>query len=171
MDWEATGVIAKLVGAVGVIVTLFYVALQIRQNTNQLRGEAISTVNEAEVILFRDFRDDLDLISAYVKVSNDWDSGSAQQQARAHIHMIAWVRAGELAYNLWKSDALPESIYKTREELVVSILGAPGSRKWCDLHNTMFEADFVKRITKRVDQKELPSPLEAQPCFNPEYWN
>ena len=71
MDWEAVGVFAEVVGATGVIITLIYLAVQIRQNTNQLRGEAIATVNDAEVTLLRDFRDDLDLISAYVNASHD----------------------------------------------------------------------------------------------------
>ncbi len=33
MNWEALGAIAELVGAVGVIATLGYLAIQIRQNT------------------------------------------------------------------------------------------------------------------------------------------
>lgn len=170
MDWEAVGVLAEVVGATGVIITLIYLAVQIRQNTNQLRGEAIATVNEAEVTLLRDFRDDLDLISAYVNASHDWDSVTPQQQARAHAHLIAWTRNSELAYNLWSSNALPESIYKTREDTIVSIISAPGSRKWWDLHNGMFEKHFVSRITARADRHELPSPLEGQSCFKHEYW-
>ncbi len=33
MNWEALGAIAELVGAIGVIVSLLYLAVQIRQNT------------------------------------------------------------------------------------------------------------------------------------------
>ena len=36
MNWEAIGAIGELVGAVGVILTLVYLAYQIRQNTRQL---------------------------------------------------------------------------------------------------------------------------------------
>ena len=42
MNWDAIGAGAELIGATGVIITLIYLAMQIRQNTNQLKGEAIS---------------------------------------------------------------------------------------------------------------------------------
>jgi hypothetical protein len=35
MNWEAIGAIGEILGAIGVIVSLFYVAYQVRQNTKQ----------------------------------------------------------------------------------------------------------------------------------------
>ncbi len=170
MNWEAIGVLAEVIGALGVIITRFYLAYQIRQNTNQLQGDAIATINEAEVTLLRDFRDDLDLISDYVNVSSDWDSGTPQQQARAHAHFVAWFRNRETAYNLWQSKALPEAIYETREKFAVSIISASGSRKWWDRHHPMFEPKFVTRITERAGKQSFSSPLEGDSCFAPEHW-
>ena len=40
MNWEAIGALAELVGAIGVIASLVYLASQIRQNTNAMRGTA-----------------------------------------------------------------------------------------------------------------------------------
>jgi hypothetical protein len=37
MNWDAVGAIAETVGALGVIVSLIYLALQVRQNTQQVR--------------------------------------------------------------------------------------------------------------------------------------
>ena len=37
MNWDAVGAIAESVGALGVIVSLIYLALQVRQNTRQVR--------------------------------------------------------------------------------------------------------------------------------------
>ncbi len=37
MNWDAIGAIGELVGAVGVIATLGYLAVQIRQNTNAVK--------------------------------------------------------------------------------------------------------------------------------------
>jgi hypothetical protein len=44
VNWEALGAIANLFAAIGVIATLIYLSIQIRQNNNQLRG-ADSSVN------------------------------------------------------------------------------------------------------------------------------
>jgi hypothetical protein len=41
VNWEAAGAIGDIVGAAGVIVTLVYLAVQIRQNTRSLRATAV----------------------------------------------------------------------------------------------------------------------------------
>ena len=102
---------------------------QIRQNTNRLRKETTTTVNEPEVTLLRDFRDGFDPICAYVNASHDWDSVIPQQQVRDHVHLITWNRNSELSYNLWRSNFLIESICRTREDIIVSIISTLPSRK------------------------------------------
>lgn len=48
MSWEAAGAIGEILGALGVIATLGYLAVQIRQNTRSLRANAYqSTVDSA----------------------------------------------------------------------------------------------------------------------------
>jgi hypothetical protein len=37
MNWDAIGAIGEVVGALGVVVTLAYLAIQIRQNTDSAR--------------------------------------------------------------------------------------------------------------------------------------
>jgi hypothetical protein len=41
MNWEAIGAVGEIVGAVAVILTLIYLAAQIRQNTNSVRAAAV----------------------------------------------------------------------------------------------------------------------------------
>jgi hypothetical protein len=40
VNWEALGAIANLLAAIGVIATLTYLSIEIRQNNKQLRGAA-----------------------------------------------------------------------------------------------------------------------------------
>ena len=44
MNWDAIGAIAELLGAVGVIATLAYLAQQIRQNTSTVRSSAAASL-------------------------------------------------------------------------------------------------------------------------------
>ena len=44
MNWDALGAIGELVGALAVVVTLIYLAVQIRQSTNQSAANMASTV-------------------------------------------------------------------------------------------------------------------------------
>ena len=40
MNWEAVGVIAEVVGAMGVVISLIYVAIQVKSNTRALKASA-----------------------------------------------------------------------------------------------------------------------------------
>ena len=42
MNWEAIGAVGEVLGAIGVIVTLGYLAVRIRQNTRQLDQNNLS---------------------------------------------------------------------------------------------------------------------------------
>ena len=44
MNWDAIGAIAELLGAVGVIASLVYLATQMRQNTRAMRASAYQEV-------------------------------------------------------------------------------------------------------------------------------
>lgn len=46
MDWNAIGAIGEVVGATGVIATLIYLSVQIRQNTKAVRGAALDAITE-----------------------------------------------------------------------------------------------------------------------------
>jgi len=46
MDWNAIGAIGEIAGAIGVIVTLVYLAGQLKQNTRALRSSAFQNYNE-----------------------------------------------------------------------------------------------------------------------------
>ncbi len=45
MDWNAVGAVGEVGGAIGVIVTLIYLAGQLRQNTKALRSSTYATYN------------------------------------------------------------------------------------------------------------------------------
>jgi len=169
MNWEAMGVIAEIVGAAGVIITLAYLAMQIKQNTNQLHGEAINTFNSSQIALIIDFRDDAELVSAFIKCADNWESGSPQEQARTHAHALAYVLSFETGYNLWRSGALEGRIYKRREDLITFVLSPPGMRTWWNSWSNVFDPDFVERISQKVDAYS-GNPLEDIPFYRPEHW-
>lgn len=55
MNWEALGSIAELVAAVGVILTLAYLAYQVKQNTGALSAQSRHTLSEfvLKISMFR----------------------------------------------------------------------------------------------------------------------
>jgi len=59
MNWDAIGAIAEVIGALAVLITLAYLAVQVRQNSTQLREAArlakIASLDNT-VVMFSRFR-------------------------------------------------------------------------------------------------------------------
>ena len=55
MNWEAIGAVGEVLGAIGVILTLVYLAVQIRQNTAMMTAQTVQASVDAtqRVLLFR----------------------------------------------------------------------------------------------------------------------
>ena len=92
MTIQDLGSLGELFAAVATIATLIYLARQIRQNTNQLMGEAIIEINTAERELVADLRRDESLVNAFVNALNDWSSVSTADQARVHLYLHPYAR-------------------------------------------------------------------------------
>ena len=63
MNWEATGAIGEVVGAAGVIASLMYLAVQIRQNTKSVRRASARQSSEKNAVALRGLADYSDLFS------------------------------------------------------------------------------------------------------------
>ena len=74
VNWEAVGAIANLVAAFGVIATLIYLAIQIRQNSNQLRGSATIAVYDYQRALIDTLTEDQELYKIALRGNEDFDS-------------------------------------------------------------------------------------------------
>ena len=44
MNWESIGAIGEVLGAIGVIATLLYLSVQIRQNTRAMHGATLDAM-------------------------------------------------------------------------------------------------------------------------------
>ena len=105
MDWDAIGAIGEILGALAVIASLFYVAYQVRQNTEQNKlntlsmesasGEAINiALNDARLRLASDSV----LIKVYLKGCDDPDSLTEEENLKFRLFMGVGVSNGQLSY-------------------------------------------------------------------------
>ena len=70
MNWEAIGAVGEIVGAIAVIATLAYLAIQVRQGTNSVQGAA-------ELEASKQFTDWHARITNSLELRTVWDKGAA----------------------------------------------------------------------------------------------
>ena len=146
MNWEAIGASAEVFGVVTILVSLIYVAIQIRQNNEQQRLQSYQSWVAANMelnmaLLDQSLTEIFDVGNTNpAKLSKDnfvpygmWNTG-LMQMAQATDYLY---RAGSLDHELWESEL-------NRAALCLSL---PGPRQWWDAGGkTQLTPKFVKLI-------------------------
>lgn len=132
MDWsiQDLGALGEFVSSAAVLVTLIYLAFQIRQNSTIAR-----TVGQRE--LLKGYGDWVQLTTNQPDLPNilrrtlaDWESATPEEKERASGWMLSAALLAEQAQYLWREKLIYERSYARAIDLAVSIASTPGGREW-----------------------------------------
>lgn len=150
MNWEALGAVAELVGALGVIATLVYLSLQIRQNSVLLeqnmkasRTAAISATTQVFGNLRSSIIADRELTSLWYQGSQDPMSLDELDRRRYWIMMQSTVEAIAEVYSQTMASGLAPEVWETQgRQRVKQLVGTPGGRTYWENSKMGFARDF-----------------------------
>ena len=109
VNWTAISTISELVGALVVVVTLCYVAVQIRQSTNAILANSRQTLLDADLGLISDFiarAVDPHLIGDEVRLT-------PEDERRFIWLLVKAIRIREFAWHQYKSGNLDEKSWQS----------------------------------------------------------
>ena len=145
MDWAAVGAVGEVLGALGVIASVIYLAVQIRQNTNQLRrAEINSTLDQANAIRQRQLdKATAELLAKVVDCPDSELSTEERVRLNAYYSMEMWQH-----FNIW--DRVRKGILEKQsyafESVVRSFLAHPSGERWWRDNQQFFEPEFVEAV-------------------------
>ncbi len=144
MNWEAISAVSEIIGAVAVVVSLIYVAAQIRQNTRMMRTAAKQSLTEASQ----------GFMYAAIDNSEDWvklmageSASTPEQDARMSLLVRAMLRGFESQCYQYESGLLEEAEWRALQSAIKDLCALPGVNKyWQQLKPHMSER--LKRVVE-----------------------
>jgi hypothetical protein len=103
---EAVNALAQLIAASGVIVSLFYLATQIRQNTRSTRAVVVDSLAHALVEFLGQHTQRPELIRSFSAVTENWHGATEEDRARALPFIFATFKLFENAWFQQRQDTL-----------------------------------------------------------------
>ena len=141
MNWDALSAIGELVGAVGVVATLFYVAVQVRQNTRAVRTttlNAITSSHQAEL------RWSSDIGPAMMKALHRPSEMTELDTHQVTEWMTASFIARENEFSQHREGLLDEDKWAQSESVVQVVSGFAWFRSWWNEYGRhIYTAPFV----------------------------
>ena len=166
MNWDAVGALAELLGAIGVVASLLYVAVQVRQNSRYVRGQSHIALTEATQRLLSELRTRPDIADINIRLSNDWNSARTEAEERTAMWWnLDEAMLNELTYFLWKQGTIDDETYLTREEYFLSVLCMPGKRAWWDQYVYFLHPEYKAHIDAKLAEIDSMSEADARRRF------
>ncbi len=169
MNWDAIGAVAELLGAIGVIASLVYLAGQIRdsreqmsQNTRAVRAGAYQqfqghlretmmqalTVPRLEGVVFRGMADP--------------EALSEEEAGRFMWWLLGMFLVYENAHYQYRMGLLDENRWKLHRSGLQTLLEAQGIRQWWATHSGLIESPEFAALVSEMLGKE-PDLASVEP--------
>jgi len=166
INWEAVGAVAGLLGAIGVIITLIYLAVQIKQNNNQLSGAATVAVYEYQRMLVEMLTTNTELYKIALRGNEDLDALTAWEKQQFTLWCLYETGMWEMCHKLYKQGALDKALYYGKVKYWLQLHSSPGRRDWWNIHTAMLSDEFYKEISVELEAIPVKKLRETNPIFD-----
>ncbi len=150
MNWDALGAIGEIVGALGVLVTLVFLAIQVKANTN-----SVSAQSELEMSLR--MADWHGRVSQNPQLGPIVDKGisSPLSLCDEDKYLFLWFIAEyylicEGCFSLYLKKTLSESSWRSKRDSLIAFLGNPIIKQWWEKNSTPFTDEFIVHLNEHL---------------------
>ena len=161
MSWEEISAIGNLIGGVAVVVSIIFLAIEVRHNTasNRLATEkdianAITTQIFLSTAATR-------LPYIYLRGTEDPSQLSEEEEGQFTFYVMGFLRLVQDAYDRYQEGNISERTWESIELLLMAHLSSDGMRAVWDVRSNTFKEEFRAYVNQLEIKDGLLPPAEA----------
>lgn len=127
MNWDAFGAVAEFGGAIAVVVSLVYLAVQVRQNTRAIQGQTTHAVTERQQA---ELHWSHEIASTFVKsIETPRELTSAEAWSLSEW-MTSAIVMRQNEYRQFRLGLLERDVWQQSERVILMLLSSSWCRNW-----------------------------------------
>ena len=156
MNLETINVWGQLIASLGVIVSLFYVAAQVRQNTRSARAVVVDSLARSmhDLAIQMAQNDQLLMTASMLK---DWSSASEMERARYASFMLGYFKLFENGWFKMRQGTLEAEQWEGYDAFLRSVWMVPTVKTWWSMRRTFFAPGFRNYVENLKEAPDVPS--------------
>ncbi len=162
MDLSTLANLGEFVGGIFVVVSLVYLAHQVRQNTKSLRTENYARVLDRMSTLQSNLSTDTELNRIVIVGAQDPGALTRSERARFSWAMYELLGAGEFMFHQGQDGALPEEVWIRWETTIAWWLSNPGIQAWWRARPSPFSASFEAFVEETIRTRPVPPEVASR---------
>ena len=161
LDLETLANLGELVSAIAVVVSLVYLAYQVRQSTHSLRTENYSRALERVSALQARLGSDAAFAAVVTRGAIDPSRLTAEERVQFTWTFYEMFGALEFMFHQSESGALPREVWERWSDTLAWWISLPGVQAWWLARPAPFSASFTSHVDGRL-QSGPPDPTAAK---------
>lgn len=146
MNWSDIGPVAELIGAVGVVASLAYVARQVRQNTRALRMANAAAAQNNFQHLARFLYEDRPGCALILRAMQDPRELTPAERLSAYAYFFDFMKTAEVAHHNYVNGDLDEAFWEASLRFYRAYFSTPGFRTYWEERRTAFMPAFQEAM-------------------------
>lgn len=156
MNWEAIAAIAELAGALAVVISLVYLASQVRSGTRTLK----TTTRDSSFVSLMDFNhavmSDPDLAYIFQVGCHDYDALEERERARLVHVFYSFFKMFEKIYLHYLDGSVDESVWVHNKPMLLAYAIQPGAKYYLSLREKIFDPRYWN-LLQSATSSETPA--------------
>ncbi|MGR8949252.1 MAG: hypothetical protein ACU84Q_14480 [Gammaproteobacteria bacterium] len=150
MNWDIITGSAEVFGAVAVLITLFYLARQIRLNTEEIRSSNYHGVTDSFNDLNRVMAENTEVAKVFRLGNESYEELSDDEKVQYGFIMHSAFRILDVIKFQSQRGTGDTTLWEFEKNTLVALLRAPGCRQWWRERPFAFSEDFVAHVEANV---------------------
>lgn len=159
MNWDAIGAISELVGAIGVVVTMVYLAFEVRRNTKAIRLDTGHDVTEEIRSIYALMAENNDLADILRRAAIDAEGIHGTDKVRWYALNMNFLRAVENARIQWIEQSLDSRQWSGFKRQTMDYTRLPGFRDFWSNRQHWFSTDFQQFMEAEIFMAEIDAAI------------
>lgn len=154
MDWQLAAAVAQVVGAAAVVVSLIYLAAQIRSQTRESRLNATRELAQDFRDLVAEISRDEEVFALFRRSMSSYEDLSEEERAR--IHMLFYSRIfglHEQVYLHLKHENIDRLFLESIQNRFAELIQTQGFRGWWERNSYIYTAQFQAYVNQIISLK------------------
>jgi hypothetical protein len=161
LDLETLANLGEFVSGIAVVVSLVYLAYQVRQSTESLKTENYARALERVAALQARLSSDAGFAAIVTRGTIDPSSLTAEERVQFTWTFYEMFGAFEFMFHQSESGALPREVWQRWSDTLAWWISLPGVQAWWIAQPAPFSASFTSHVNGRL-QAGLPDPAAAK---------
>lgn len=163
MSIEDLSSIGEIIAAIATVVTLVYLAIQLRQNTRALKASTFQSISSELGQNVQPLLQTPDMAAIFAKGMNEPDALTMDERLKNQAMYLAMFRRLESVFVQTELGSIDREFVLGPELSLLSIINSQFGREWWESAKPIFYKPFVTHVENQLAVIQIP---EEHPAIN-----